>query len=355
MPAIKKPSDHFDSLIYTGDGSATTRAVTGLNFQPDFVWIKDRTAADDHCLQDVIRGFGTGKAIRSNTTDAETDAGGTYYGYISSVNSTGFVVGKGTDDVNGNRWVNFNTYLYVAWNWKAGGTAVSNTSGTITSSVSANPTAGFSVVTYTGTGSAATVGHGLSVAPQMIIVLERTPGGDDHIVYHNSLTSNSHSIRLNTTAGQAGPSGAYWNSTSPTSSVFSVGNSGESNQSTATYVAYCFAPIAGYSAFGKYTGNGSADGPFVYTGFRPRFVMVKNTTNSAGVTNWVMQDSSRNGFNPNKTLYANASSVEDAAAYFDILSNGFKVRDTFRDVNTSSDTYIYAAFAEAPQKYANAR
>jgi len=187
----------------------------------------------------------------------------------------------------------------------------------------------------------------------MIIIFERSPGGDDHIVYHASLTSNQYSIRLNTTAAQAGASGAYWNSTSPTSSVFSVGTSGESNQSTATYVAYCFAAVAGYSAFGKYTGNGSADGPFVYLGFRPRFVMVKRTD---AVDNWAIFDTSRLGYNAdNNELLANTSSAEGTADFIDILSNGFKNRNSDSRCNASGGTYIYAAFAEVPFRYANAR
>jgi hypothetical protein len=210
-------------------------------------------------------------------------------------------------------------------------------------------------VTYTGTGANATVGHGLGVAPSMVIIFERSPGGDDHIVYHSNLTSNQYSIRLNTPAAQAGPSANYWNSTSPSSTVFSLGISGECNQSTATYVAYCFAAVAGYSAFGSYTGNGLPDGPFIYTGFRPRFVMTKATTNISG--NWVIIDTSRLTYNQNGTgLYPNLSNSEVTTIYIDILSNGFKIRnDSTNQNNTSSDTYIWAAFAENPFKISRAR
>jgi len=349
-PTIPNGAVYMAATTYTGDGSATTRTVTGLNFQPDFVWIKDRSAADDHCLQDVIRGFGTGKALRSNTTDAETDPGGTFYGFISSVNSTGFVVGKGTDAVNGNRWVNFNSYLYVAWSWKANGTGVSNTSGSITSTVSAGATQGFSVVTYTGTGANATVGHGLGVAPVMVIVKCRSNAAN-WTVGSSYLTSWAYFLQLSSTVAQT-LAAAEFNSTAPTSSVFSVGTDTDTNGSARTYVAYVFAAVAGYSAFGTYTGNGSADGPFVYLGFRPRWVMIKRTDSTS---DWYIWDTSRDTYNvATATLLADTSGAETSATSIDDLSNGFKCRSA-TVVNVSTGTYIYAAFAENPFKYSLAR
>ena len=339
-PTISNGAQYMAATLYSGNSGtqSITNTVNGVSFQPDFVWGKSRNIAENHALFDIVRGVN--KTLYANLTNAEaTDPG------VSAFNSNGFTLNGATINATG--------YTYVAWQWNAGGSTVTNTSGTISAQVRANPTAGFSVLTYTGTGSAATIGHGLGVAPQMIIIFERSPGGDDHIVYHASLTSNQYSIRLNTTAAQAGASGAYWNSTSPTSSVFSVGTSGESNQSTATYVAYCFAPVAGYSAFGKYTGNGSADGPFVFTGFRPRFVMVKRTD---AVDNWAIFDTSRLGYNAdNNELLANTSSAEGTADFIDILSNGFKNRNSDSRCNASGGTYIYAAFAEVPFRYANAR
>jgi len=338
-PTIVEGNAYFDVVTRNGTGSAVS--VSSLSFQPDSILTKLRNTAYNWYWADAVRGVS--KTLSTDTTAAEQTPSPALY---TSFDSNGYTLGTNTGS-------NGSTYTYVDYVWNAGGSTVTNTSGTISSQVRANATAGFSVVTYTGTGSAATIGHGLGVAPQMIIIFERSPGGDDHIVYHASLTSNQYSIRLNTTAAQAGASGAYWNSTSPTSSVFSVGTSGESNQSTATYVAYCFAPVAGYSAFGKYTGNGSADGPFVFTGFRPRFVMVKRTD---AVDNWAIFDTSRLGYNAdNNELLANTSSAEGTADFIDILSNGFKNRNSDSRCNASGGTYIYAAFAEVPFRYANAR
>jgi hypothetical protein len=304
------------------------------------VWIKARnSAAYNHRLYDSVRGVG--KELYASATNAEA----TVAQSLTAFASNGFTLGT---DLNNN---NSGT-TYVGWQWNAGGSTVTNTSGSISAQVRANPTAGFSIVTYTGTGSAATIGHGLGVAPRMIIVFERSPGADDHIVYHASLTSNQYSIRLNTTAAQAGTSAAYWNSTSPTSTVFSVGTSGESNQSTATYVAYCFAPVTGYSAFGSYTGTGNADGPFVVTGFRPKFVMVRSTT---AARDWLMYDtsaSSPNNIGTDGPLVANSTDVTsyDQSAYtsFDILSNGFKPRALTTNMNASGESHLYMAFAENP-------
>jgi hypothetical protein len=250
--------------------------------------------------------------------------------------------------------MNTNTATYVAWQWKAGGTGVSNTSGSIPSTVSANVSAGFSVVTWTGTGANATVGHGLGVAPSMVIAKCRNTAALDWPVYHSSLTNAATSIYLNlTNAAVVGGGPGIWNSTAPTSSVFSVGTSSYTNGSTQTYVAYCFAPVAGYSTFGSYTGNGLADGPFVYLGFRPRFVMIKSTTL---LQPWNIFDTSRDPYNvEGQYLQPNTSGAEGTFATLDVTSNGFKLRTSGAYANSSGDVLIYVAFAENPFRIARAR
>lgn len=325
------------ATLYTGTGAALSanNAVNGVSFQPDFVWVKSRSAATDHKLTDSVRGVT--KGLVSNSTAAETtDTQG-----LTAFSSGGFTVGTDT---------NYNNLAatYVAWQWKAGGTAVSNTAGSITSSVSANTTAGFSVVTFTTQASGtATVGHGLGVAPSLIIQKIRTLAADWY-VYNVSIGAGN-ILKLNTTDASAAAS-TIWNSTAPTSTVFSLGSGWAGSYST---VAYCFAPVAGYSAFGSYTGNGSADGPFVYLGFRPRFIMLKRTDSTS---DWRIYDSSRTPSNADdNVLAANTSAAEDTASgAIDVLSNGLKFRDAGAN-NVSSATYIYMAFAENPFKYANAR
>jgi hypothetical protein len=315
--------------------------VGSASFQPDWVWIKSRSAATDHKLTDSVRG--ATKALISNTTAAETtDTNG-----LTAFGSTGFTVGTDTN-------YNNSAATYVAWQWKGGGTAVSNTSGTITSSVSANTTSGFSVVTYTGTGANATVGHGLGVAPSMIIVKTRSVASNDWRVYHASLGATKY-INLNE-ALAAAVFAANWNNTEPTSSVFTIGTNSAVNTSAGTYVAYCFAAIKGFSAFGSYMGNASADGPFVYLGFRPRWIMLKN---SSQAYDWYVFDTSRNTYNlTNISLYPNFSSAEgtSSVSILDVLSNGFKMRGASGGTNpVTTSTMIYAAFAENPFQNALAR
>lgn len=327
------------ATTYTGTGAtlAVSNAVNSVGMQPDFVWLKARNDIYDHYLLDSVRG--ATKTLSSNLTTAEA----TYANNLTSFNSNGFSLGNQNN-------INYLTNTYVGWQWKAGGTAVSNTAGTITSSVSANTTAGFSVVTYTGTGANATVGHGLGVAPAMMIVKCRN-NVLDWPVYHSSLANAATSIYLNLTQA-AGSGPGLWNSTAPTASVLSVGTSDYVNKVSGTYVAYCWAPVAGYSAFGSYTGNGSADGPFIYTGFRPRWVMIKS---SSAAESWYIWDTARDTYNVESAqLYPNLSNAEASAVSIDANSNGFKCRSA-TVVNTSSATYIYAAYAENPLKYANAR
>ena len=330
MPAITKPNQHFNATLYTGTGSA--RSVTGVGFQPNFVWIKERSSTSGHALFDVVRGVQ--KRLVSNGTDAED----TSAQLLTAFNSDGFSVG--TDGA-----INENTQTYVGWQWKAGGTSVINTSGTISSNVSANPTAGFSIIQFTATGATANVGHGLGVAPQMIIVKDAASEGN-WAVWHTSLTSTAHYLFMNTTAAQASAS-AIWTGT-PSSTTFGIGSWHTADRQ----IAYCFAPIAGYSAFGKYTGNGSTDGAFVYTGFRPRFVLIRSTSN---LREWFLVDTARNSFNvANSPLRANSTGAEGTDTVLDMVSNGFKLRSSDTAFN-ASETYIYAAFAEAPFKFANAR
>ena len=333
------------ATLYTGTGSAfsVSNAVNGVSFKPDLVWIKGRSAAYNHALFDVNRG--ARNVLSSNTTAAEVlDTAGTS---MTSFDAGGFSLGTNSATAS----TNVNGSTFVGWQWKAGGAAVSNTAGSITSSVSANTTAGFSVVTWTGTGSNATVGHGLGVAPAMIIVKNRSTV-TDWPVYCGSLTTPSTQfMTLNLTAAFA-TSAAIFGAAS-TSTTFAVGTHVSTNGSTNSMVAYCFAPVAGYSAFGSYTGNGSADGPFVYLGFRPRFVMYKRTDSTG---NWFIDDSSRVGYNVIQSdLLAEASNAEgNYNGGIDFLSNGFKLKATANG-NASGGTFIFMAFAEVPFKFANAR
>jgi hypothetical protein len=336
MPTINRGDDYFQAVTYTGNGSTNT--ITGLRFQPDFVWVKGRSGATDHALYDSVRG--TTKDLVSNSTAAET----TQATGLTAFNSDGFTLGALAK-------MNTNAATYVAWCWKAGTSSSSNTSGSITSTVSVNTTAGFSVVTYTGTGANATVGHGLGVAPKMIIVKNRG-SAVAWAVWHTSI-ANTQYLVLNTTA-VATTGATWWNSTSPTSSVFSVGTSTSTNASTNTYVAYCWAEIAGFSKFGSYTGNGSTDGVFIYLGFRPEFLMIKTTSQ---VNEWIVVDSARATSNViGNYLLASTSAAEDSGyTLVDFVSNGFKMRNSFGGWNGSSENIIYMAFAENPFKNANAR
>jgi hypothetical protein len=259
-PTIADGSDYFNTVLYTGNGTAIASGgnpVTGVGFQPDFIWLKDRTSSNYHQLYDVVRG--AQNVIYSNDTLAE----GNFPEALNSIDSDGFTLGNNTG-------CNNNTNNYVAWCWKAGGAASSNTDGSITSSVSANTTAGFSIVTTTfDATSAATIGHGLGVAPKFIMGKNRT-AADDWACYHESIGA-SNRVQLNLT-GASGASSS-WNSTAPTTSVFSVNRASWVVSNPDDFVFYCWAEVEGFSKFGSYTGNGSADGPFVYTGFRPAFIM----------------------------------------------------------------------------------
>lgn len=333
-------------------GGGTAKSITSLAFQPDLVMSKDRSQVTRWGFIDSVRGVN--KTLASNLTDAEVTS---QTDLLTAFTSNGFNVGTDAAGYGWNYNVGASTQdVYCYWAWKAGGTAVTNTSGSITSSVSANPSAGFSIVTFTTPASGNfTVGHGLGIAPAMVILKTRS-GVDSWYVYNkNFATPTTGYLQLNSTAAIA-TSVSLWGSTNPTSSVVTLGTGG-GIAAAATGLLYCFSEIAGYSKFGSYTGNGSADGPFVYTGFRPRFVMFKATTTSVDAT-WVIKDTSRNPSNvASANLYANQANAEDTAsvANVDILSNGFKLRGTYNGINGSGQTYIYMAFAENPFSYSLAR
>ena len=333
---------YFNPILWTATDAAS-RALTGVGFQPDFLWAKSRnTAGVSHRLYDAVRGATTGSLVTDSTATEDTTAG-----QLTSFNTDGFTTGTNKD------YLNFGSRTYVGWCWKANGAGSSNTAGTITSTVSASTTSGFSIVTYTGTGANATVGHGLGVAPGMVIVKIRSTTGY-WTVQHSALGSGYYGYLNFTNSFDTANANLRWNSTNPSSTVFSIGTASDVNTNTATYVAYCFAPVAGYSAFGSYTGNGSADGPFVYLGFRPEFVMVKRTDSA---NEWLMHDSARSPYNVvNARLSAQSSSAESTSPdALDFTSNGFKLRTTDTGWNASGGTYIYMAFAESPFKYSLAR
>ena len=326
---IDKPTDYFNTVLYTGNGGSQN--ITGVGFSPDWVWLKGRNNANNHNLNDTVRGVN--KQLYADINNAETTA----TTHLTAFDSDGFTLGN-------DGAVNGSSDTYVSWNWKAGGSASSNSNGSITSCVSANTTAGFSIVTYTGNGTAgATVGHGLGSIPQWIIVKVRNTT-NEWVVYHTSLGATKF-IEMNST-GASQTSSTRFNDTEPTSSVFSLGTAAGLNTSSDTHVAYCFAEKKGYSKFGSYTGNGNADGTFVYTGFRPAWILYKNTSTA---DNWFLHDNKRQGFNEtNQYLLAEDSRAELTDMGFEILSNGFKLRQTFNSVNGSGASYIYLAFAESP-------
>ena len=326
--AISKPSLHFDTKIYTGTGSNIT--VSDLGFQPDWAWFKKRTSGSSQ-LYDALRGVQI--YIHSNTVDGNnTNADG-----LTAFNSGGWTVG-GNGLASSGDW--------VSWNWKANGQGSSNTSGSINSTyTSANTTAGFSIITYTGNGSAgATIGHGLGAKPDCMLVKQLTGSNVDWRVYLAS--DANYRLALNDDSAEANDDSA-WNDTEPTSTLFSVGTSTSTNGNGQNYVAYLFTSIKGYSKFSKYTGNGNSDGTFVYTGFKPAFVITKSI--SAAGNSWNMFDNKREGYNPdNDALFADTSGAETTTDYVDFLSNGFKIRSNSGAINGSGTVYGYMAFAEEP-------
>jgi hypothetical protein len=331
---INKSTDYFNTKLYTGTGA--TRSITGIGFQPDWIWTKGRSgtySTESHKLYDAVRG--TTKELRSDVNNAEsTNSGG-----VTSFDSDGYGLGAGGG-------VNGASTTYVSWNWLANGQGSANSDGTITTTyTSANTTAGFSIVTYTGNGtSGATIGHGLGAVPNVIMVKRRDTTGRWQ-VYHSGTSSSPQEKYLFLDGNEAQQDGTNrWNDTAPTSSVFSLGNSTEVNANSGTYVAYCFTEKTGYSKFGVYTGNNSTDGTFVYTGFKPTWGLFKNKS-IAG--NWILYDVKRDPYNVmNTRLFPDTSNADDTGNNIDFLSNGFKHRTTGSGTN-GSHNYVYLAFGQS--------
>jgi len=318
---IDDPELYFNTKLYTGTGSSGAKAITGVGFQPDWLWIKNRTVAQEHWLADSVRG--TTKFLESNSSNAESSDGATG---LASFDSDGFTLGTGSDRTN-----DLNESM-VAWNWKE------------------TATAGFDIVAYNGTGSSQNISHSLSAAPTMMLIKNSTGTVRNWGVYHQGLASKSTDalyLDLNNVAATGG-GGDWWNSTNPTSSVFSVGTRNEVNESGSTYIAYLFAEKKGYSKFGSYTGNGNADGTFVYTGFKPAFVIAKNTGASEG---WSLFDNKRSTSGANLIddfLVPSSSEAEISQNVCDFVSNGIKFRHVDGKYHNSGGSYIYMAFAESP-------
>jgi hypothetical protein len=341
---IDKPTDYFNTVTYTG--SAGGQTISGVGNQPDFIWVKQLLDAGyDHSLHNSVSGVL--KQLISNSTSAEITNTDT----VTSTNADGFVLGADTAGPNANS-NNQDGKTYVAWNWKAG-TAFTNDAsstgiGTIDSTGSVSDTAGFSIVSYTGTGSNGTIKHGLSTAPRMYIT-KSLSSARSWAVYNQNI-GNTKALFLNSTDAQD-TDATYWNSTSPTASVLSLGTRSEMNHSGENFIAYCFAEKQGYSKFGSYTGNGNADGPFVYTGFKPAFVICKKSSSTG---DWELYDNKRNGFNGTTTnggnvrVYPNANDAEGGTGRLSLLSNSFKITNSSGNLNGSGNSFIYMAFAENP-------
>ena len=332
---IDNPELYFQAKIYTGN--ATARAITldgSENMQPDWIWFKQRSGTENHNLFDSVRGVG--KQLESNANSAETATS-----LQTAFGTNGFSINDAAE-------LNASGSTYVAWNWKAG-TSFSNDAsatgiGTIDSAGSVSDTSGFSIVSWSGTGSNGTIKHGLSTVPKMIIVKSRSHS-KDWTVYHSTL-GNTKWIELNAQTAEQSSSNR-WNNTSPTSSVFTVATDSSVNASGYTYIAYCFAEKKGYSKISSYVGNGSTDGSTIFCGFKPAWILTKKSSGSGD--SWNLLDTKRNTFNPgDKRITPDTSDAEATTTQYDILSNGFKARATTGAVNTSGATYIYMAFAESP-------
>jgi hypothetical protein len=340
-PEIADPTDHFNTALYTGND--TTNAITGVGFQPDWLWVKNRTTSGDYpVMVDAVRGETEVVSPASNSAEW-TDSTA-----VTSFDSDGFTLGNATTD-----W-NRSGGSFVAWNWKGDGVSggTLNEDGTIDSQVNVNTTAGFSVLTYTGTGSNATVGHGLAQTPELFFVKRRDGAGWSWYGY-NEPAGNTKSVYLNSTTIDT--DSTFWNDSSPTASVINVGTANGINQDTGTYLAYCFHSVEGYSKIGSYTGNGDNDGPFVYTGFRPAYILIRRYDSG---NSWIIQDDARSPYNTVKAwLNADDTAVEYTGwTGLDMNSNGFKPRDgSANTMNASGGDYLYMAFASTPFKTSNAR
>jgi len=345
---IDDPGIYFNTLLYTGNGATssagtTARTLTGVGFQPDWVWVKERSNTEGHFLQDSVRG--ASKVMFSNLNNAEVDSLTDYSdGGLNGFISDGFTIGSGHAGNSNN--INTNSETYVAWNWKAGGSASNNTDGSITTSVNVNQTAGFSIITYTGSNSDTTIGHGLGVKPNLFIIKSRS-NANAWIVGGDKIGSDNNGTLMLAETDAASSVDTNFNNTAPTSSVITLRNTNsQANRASYTYVCYAFANVKGYSKFGSYTGNGNADGPFVYTGFKPAFLIIKP---SSKAEEWMIMDAKRDPENAvDSNLYANQNYAEADYDRLDIVSNGFKVITDSGHLNTSGATMIYMAFAESP-------
>ena len=352
---IDDPTQYFNTVLFTGDivdgdGTGHDQAVTGVGFQPNWIWHKCRSHANQHILVDSVRGTGGSPTqmigLTSQGTGAEVNSNTN--GWIESIDSDGFTVTSGNDSSSKSNNAGANGRTYVDWCWKAE-TAFSNDAsstsiGTIDSSGSANQTAGISICSYTGNGtSGATIKHGLSTAPKMIIIKKRSAGDNWTILNTNLASMNTH-LHFTTDGAISDP---MFTNTSPTTSVFTVDSDGQVNGNNDTFIAYCFSPIKGYSKFGKYIANDQdyVNSPFIYLGFKPKFIMFKNIS---GTANWIITDDKRRTYNPtNKKIYPNTSDAEASDEIANLLSNGFKLDNSTGDLNYSTNEYIYAAFGQS--------
>ena len=343
---IDDPSKYFQATTYTGTGSNTQQVTNGGNsdLQPDWLWVKNRSNAIAHGLWDSSRGASARINLDNQPEESQSN--------VASFDSDGFTMGA-TGDIIGT-----NTHTYVAWQWKAnGGTTTTNDAsatgvGTIDSVYQANTTAGFSIVTHTGTGANGTIAHGLGVAPSVILLKCRSNDGSSWMMFHTGLGNNAKTLALEEADAVVTESSPYYsfNNTAPTSTVFSVGAGNTTNGSSRTFVTYCFAEIKGYSKFGAYTGNGDNDGTFQFTGFQPSWLMIKRTDSSTN-GNWWIHDTKRDVFNVgSRTIKADTSAAEvnSSDQYVDLFSNGFKLRNGNNSQNGNTNSYVYMAFAGRP-------
>ena len=328
---IDDPTLYFNTVLYAGTGSEQT--VSGVNFSPGLTWLKSRSNGQPNVLSDSVRGGN--KQLYTADTQAET----TYGQYLKSFNSDGFVLGTDSG-------INQSSQTFVSWNWKAGGSASNNTDGNKTISLSVNTTAGFSVGTYAGTGQDSTIGHGLGAVPDWLMIKNRSSGSRKWQLWHNGLTGTNKYLAIDRSDAELTDS-ASWDNTAHSNTVWNTYGSGEANQNGENFVCYAWTSIQGFSKFGSYTGNANANGPFIYTGFKPAWIMTKQIN---GGSSWIVHDNKRDPINA-VTEYFTVEEPDAAgtlANSFDLCSNGFKVRTSNGDRNSSGDSFAYWAFAESP-------
>jgi len=328
---IDDPTLYFNTVLYTGTGSEQT--VSGVNFSPGLTWLKSRSNGQPNVLSDSVRGGN--KQLYTADTQAET----TYSQYLKSFNSDGFVLGTDSG-------INQSSQTFVSWNWKAGGSASNNTDGNKTISLSVNTTAGFSVGTYAGTGQDSTIGHGLGAVPDWLMIKNRSSGSRKWQLWHNGLTGTNKYLAIDRSDAELTDT-ASWDNTAHSNTVWNTYGSGEANQNGENFVCYAWTSIQGFSDFGSYTGNGNADGPFIYTGFKPAWIMTKQIN---GASSWIVHDNKRDPINTVTEFFTveENDAAGTLAESYDLCSNGFKVRTNNGDRNSNGDTFAYWAFAESP-------